>query len=90
MFAGSEIKFKKEIFFNDKATKVSQIKKIENKSKKNKIMYFVTINHIYKVMNKVVLEESQSLVFINQNFKSKHRIFLTKDKENLLLHKKNF
>ena len=90
MFAGSEVKFKKEILFNDKAIKVSQIKKIENKSKENKIMYFVTINHIYKVMNKVVLEENQSLVFINKNFKSKNRILLMKDKENLLLYKKNF
>tara|TARA_B100001989_G_scaffold97468_1_gene68041 strand:- start:3766 stop:4659 length:894 start_codon:yes stop_codon:yes gene_type:complete len=90
MFAGSEIKFKKEIHFNDKATKVSQIKKIENKSKENKIMYFVIINHIYKVMSKVVLEENQSLVFINQDFKSKKKILLAKDKENLLLYKKNF
>ena len=74
MFAGSEIKFKKEIFFNDKVTKISQIKKIENKSKENKIMYFVTFNHIYKVMNESVLEENQNLVFINQNFKSKRKI----------------
>ena len=90
MFAGSEIKFKKKILFNDKATKISQIKKIENKSRANKIMYFVTINHIYKIMNKVVLEENQSLVFINKNFKSKKTTLFKKDKENKLLYKKSF
>ena len=67
MFAGSKIKFIKDIKFNDKVTKVSKIKKIENKVKKNTTIYFLHINHLYKVKNQVVLEENQNLVFINQN-----------------------
>ena len=38
-------------------------------------MYFVIINHIYKVMSKVVLEENQSLVFINQILNQKKEFF---------------
>ena len=35
MFAGAKIKFIKDIKFNDKATKVSKIKRIEKKGKEN-------------------------------------------------------
>ena len=90
MFAGSEIKFKKKITFNDKVKKISQIQKIENKSRENKAIYFVTINHLYKIKNELVLEENQNLVFVNKNFKSKRKILFKKEKEFFFLYKKKF
>lgn len=88
MFAGSKIKFIKDIKFNDKVTKVSKIKKIENKGKENTTIYFLHINHLYKVKNQVVLEENQNLVFINQNYKTKRKVLYKQEKEYLFLYKK--
>ena len=85
MFAGSKIKFIKDIKFNDKATKVSKIKK--KRKLKNKTIYFLHINHLYKVKNQVVLEENQNLVFINQNYKTKKKFYINR-KRYLFLYKK--
>ena len=90
MYAGSEVRFKKDILLNSKVKKISKIKNIENKSHGKKIIYFVTINHLHKIKNEVFLEENQNLVFISKDYQSKRKIFFVKKKDLLLLHKKNF
>ncbi|PPR27171.1 MAG: Mesaconyl-C(4)-CoA hydratase [Alphaproteobacteria bacterium MarineAlpha9_Bin4] len=74
MFAGSEIIFLNNLALNSLSTKISQISKIENKSKNKKKIYFVTVKNTYKVKNKNVLIENQKLVFIEKNYKSKKKI----------------
>ena len=90
MFAGAEVEFKKKIPLNSKVKKTSQIKKIENKSKNDKKIYFLTINHLYKVGNELVLQENQNLVFINKDYKSNRKILFQKEKTYLLLFTRNF
>ena len=63
MFAGSELLFFDKVILNNKASKVSQITCIENKSKEKKKIYFVTIKHVFKVKNKKVLVENQKIVY---------------------------
>ena len=77
-------------FAYSKVKKTSQIAKIENKSKNDKKIYFVTINHSYKVGNEVILQENQNLVFINKDYKSNRKILFQKEKKYLLLLTRNF
>lgn len=71
MFAGSELLFFDKVILNNKASKISQITCIENKSKEKKKIYFVTIKNVFKVRNKKVLVEYQKIVYINKSYKSK-------------------
>ena len=71
MFAGSEIIFLNNSALNSLSTKISQISKIENKSKNKNQIYLVTIKNTYKVKNKNVLIENQKIIFIEENYKSK-------------------
>ncbi len=73
MFAGSELLFFDKVILNNKASKVSQITSIENKSKEKKKIYFVTIKNVFKVRNKKVLVENQKIVYVNKSYKSKNK-----------------
>jgi len=71
MFAGSELIFFDKVILNNKATKLSQITSIENKSKKKKKIYFVKIKNLFKKQKKKVLIEYQKIVFVDKRYKSK-------------------
>ena len=89
MFAGSEIFFLNKVFLNNLASKTSQISNIENKSKDNRKIFFITVKNIFKVKNKIVLIENQKIVFVDQDYKSKKKI-IEKNDGYTILSKKNF
>ena len=89
MFAGSELFFLDKVLLDSIATKTSQISKIENKSIKNKKIFFVTVKNIFKIKNKKVLIENQKIVYVDKNFKSKKKS-IENHAEYKLLSKANF
>ena len=70
MFAGANLNFKNDILFGANLKKISYIKSIIEKKKNNNKLYFAKV--LNKYFNKEVecLDEIQTLVFVNNNYKT--------------------
>ena len=70
MFAGTELKFLKNVSLDTFATKTSEITKIENKSRNNKKLFLVHIKNIFKENKNSFLIENQKIIFVDQDYKA--------------------
>ncbi len=70
MFAGANLIFNNENKIDNFFKKESNISKVTKKKKSNNYLYFVEVNNTYKVGNKKLLMEKETIVFIKNNYKS--------------------
>ena len=74
MFAGSEVFFLENVTLDANLTKTIEISNIENKSKSNKKLFFLTLKNTFKKKNKRVLIENQKIVYLDKNHISTKRL----------------
>ena len=88
MFAGANLIFKKEIYFDDKIKKISEINSFTKKKSNKKNIFFLNLTNIYLRNNAQVLRELQTIAFVKNDHSSNsiknNSIGLS------LIHKKNF